>query len=76
MITREICKECFEEVTVGFSVPDHVWSFVVGDPDTLRCLRCFTREADALGVAWDEQIEFFPVSDVTLQRHINDVELG
>lgn len=63
--TREICKACWQVSTVGFWVPDHVWSFVtvqLGFHERVLCLGCFTRLADAMGVRWDEHIELFPVS--------------
>ncbi len=68
MATREICKACGLESPVGFSVPDDVWSEVVGDPGTVRCIMCFAVEADAKRVVWDDEITFYPVSLVTLER--------
>lgn len=63
-MTREICKACWQVVTVGFHVPDDVWIAAV--PERLRgsplCLACFTRFADEARLAWDADIEFYPVS--------------
>ena len=70
MVTREICKICYHPITVGFSVPDHVWNEVV--PEHLQgstvCLACFTRLGDEKEVAWDLGMECFPVSAVTHRR--------
>jgi hypothetical protein len=67
--TREICKRCHEESAVGFTVPDEVWAAVV--PESLQgsvlCVRCFTDLGDQNRVQWDRQIEFWPVSRVTLE---------
>lgn len=63
--TREICKKCYKEVTVGFSVPNEIWNRVIGNSDTIRCVACFTEKADELEVQWDEDIKFYPVSKVT-----------
>lgn len=68
MMTREICKKCHSVSAVGFSVPDEVWFAVVPweYSGSVLCLKCFTELGDAAGIAWDRQIEFFPVSEVTL----------
>ena len=69
-LTREWCRMCQHPVTVGFRVPDGVWQEVMHP--TLRrrtvCLACFTRLADEMGVEWDDDIEFYPVSLVTLRK--------
>lgn len=67
MTAREICKICFHPITVGFRVPDHIWSAIV--PERLQestvCLACFTRLGDEREIPWDRRIEFFPVSIAT-----------
>lgn len=69
-MTREICKLCYHVNAVGFSVPDEVWEMVV--PPHARndvvCLSCFTRLADEKRIEWDAEIEFFPVSIITLDK--------
>lgn len=65
--SREICKLCWNENPIGFSVPDEVWEAVVPEHvrDRVVCLSCFTRIADAKRILWDRDIEFFPVSLLT-----------
>lgn len=64
MLTREICKICYRVNRIGFKVSDRVWLDVV--PANVRnkvvCLDCFSRIGDSKMVAWDQDIEFFPVS--------------
>lgn len=67
MMTREVCKRCDRESAVGFRVPDDLWKMVTQGRWNVLCVACFTEEADALHVQWDEVIEFFPVSRVTLE---------
>ena len=66
-VSREICKLCYHVNPVGFRVPDEIRNAVV--PPHVRgqvvCLSCFTRLADEKCIAWDRQIEFFPVSLAT-----------
>ena len=66
-VAREICKICYHNTAVGFSVPEDVWRAVV--PPRLRdrvlCLACFTRLADEKLVRWEPHIEFYPVSLAT-----------
>jgi len=66
-VTREICKACWHVNAIGFRVPDDVWQRAV--PERLRsgvvCLGCFARFADENGIAWDREIEFYPVSLAT-----------
>lgn len=65
--SREICKLCYHVNAVGFSVPDQLWASVV--PEHIRervvCLACFTRLADEKLIAWDRDIQFWPVSLVS-----------
>ena len=67
MPSREICKLCWKVNAVGYRVPDAVWASVV--PEAARhsvvCLACFVRLADEAAVAWDQAIDFYPVSLVT-----------
>jgi len=64
---REICSLCHEVSRVGFWVPDDVWELATHRSyrNSIICLRCFTRLADERCVAWDKQIKFFPVSQIS-----------
>ena len=64
---REICSLCHEVSRVGFSVPDEIWKLAVhtSQINNIICLRCFTRLADERGVQWDNDIKFFPVSQIS-----------
>ena len=68
--TRERCAACQEVSPVGFHVPNEVWEAVVHPQfvHSILCVRCFVSRADEKLVAWDESIEFYPVSFVT---HLN-----
>jgi hypothetical protein len=46
----EFCKVCGRDVEVVFHVEDSLWEQVVGDPGTVRCLRCFDKAARKKGV--------------------------
>lgn len=64
--SREICSLCHEVNRVGFHVPDEIWRAVTERfPSHVLCLACFTRLGDELGVEWDQEIDFYPVSWVT-----------
>ena len=64
---REICSLCHEVSRVGFGVPDEIWKLAVhiSQINNIICLRCFTRLADERGVQWDNDIKFFPVSQIS-----------
>jgi len=66
-LSRELCRACFRTNPVGFHVPDAVWRRVV--PPQLQgevlCLDCFAHLADEKLIAWDLDIELFPVSLAT-----------
>lgn len=64
MVTREICKICYQVNRVGFSVPDETWKAVVPESHQsgVVCLECFTRLGDEKMIHWDKNIEFWPVS--------------
>jgi hypothetical protein len=68
-MTREVCKRCFRESAVGFSVPDDVWAAVkaraLPHAGNVLCLACFTEAGDELRIKWDRDIQFWPVSRVT-----------
>lgn len=66
-VSREICKSCGSSNGVGFTVADDVWKAAVPIlfQNHVLCLGCFTRFADEKLIAWDKQIEFWPVSFVT-----------
>ena len=70
---REICGLRHRVVAVGFHVPDRIWEAVVhkSQRNTIHCLNCFIERADEKLIAWDEHIEFFPVS---LRSHIRWLE--
>lgn len=70
---REICSRCHEVNRVGFHVPDEIWRLAVhvSELNSILCLRCFTRLADERGVQWDEEVEFFPTSWITLQAGLD-----
>jgi hypothetical protein len=70
--TRERCQACQQPSPVGFSVPDDVWEAVVHPSlrNSILCLPCFISRADEKLIAWDEQIELFPVS---LAKHLREV---
>ena len=63
-VSREICKICYHVNAVGFHVPDRIWEAII--PRKFQrgvvCLSCFTRLGDEKIVAWDDDIQFFPVS--------------
>lgn len=66
MRTREICKACNRESAVGFHVPDEIWEATPRAVDLrVLCVGCFTHLADAAGLEWDRDIQFWPVSLVT-----------
>ena len=71
MPSREICKLCWHVNAIGYRVPDHVWSSVVPEAarNSVVCLACFVRLADELSIAWDHDIEFYPVSLATHLKH-------
>ena len=66
---REICALCHEISRIGFFVSDEVWKATIHlhYQNSIICLRCFTRLADEKSVEWDKNIEFFPVSWISLQ---------
>lgn len=57
---------------MGFKVPDEVWAEVMPDDrqHNIMCIMCFARLADQQMIAWDEEIEFFPVSKKTHREQI------
>ena len=67
-IHREICSLCHEVSRVGFWVPNRIWWLAVhvSQLNNLICLCCFTRLADERGVRWDDDIKFYPVSQLTI----------
>ena len=73
--SREICKLCYHVNAVGFSVPDDVWAAVVPEHvrDNVVCLACFTRLGDEKLIAWDQEIELWPVSMATHARGLGEV---
>ena len=67
---REICSLCHEVSRVGFWVPNEIWmdSVHVSQRNSIVCLRCFTRLADERGVQWDKEIEFHPMSQISIVK--------
>lgn len=63
-VTGEICKLCGEPVALGcpsyWTTTDDVWLAVTGNPGTIRCIRCFTDEAEAKGIPimWQARVDF------------------
>jgi len=72
-LSREICKLCYHPNPVGFDVPDDVWAAVVPSEYRNRvvCLPCFVRLADEKLIAWDTDIQFYPVSVATHRSAVN-----
>lgn len=70
LTTRERCQMCNHFSPVGFSVPNEVWAASVHPhwANSPLCIMCFARGADERGVAWDQDIEFHPVSFATHTR--------
>jgi hypothetical protein len=66
-MTRELCKRCPNVVTIGFSVPDKLWAQVSQGRWNVLCLQCFTTLADEMGLPWDRDIVFWPVSRAAVQ---------
>lgn len=66
-LSREICRICYHVNAVGFCVPDVIWHSIIPDPlkSSVVCLACFARLADEKVVAWEHDIELFPVSLAT-----------
>jgi hypothetical protein len=68
--TREMCKLCHSVNRVGFIADSAVWEAVVPEPfrDSVVCLGCFTRIADEKLIAWEDEMEFFPISLASVLR--------
>jgi hypothetical protein len=67
-LRREVCKRCWRENPVGFSVPDDVWRAAVPGRHCqhVLCLSCFDAYATKRGVDWLQGgCEFFPVPGIT-----------
>jgi hypothetical protein len=73
---REICALCHEVSRVSYHVPDEVWEAAVhwSHRQSLICLRCFTRQADARRVDWSRGIRFAPTSLVQHDRWVSGAE--
>lgn len=70
--TREICRICWRPSPVGFTVPDRIWQLAVHPEhqEHVLCIGCFTAYADERMVAWDRDIEFWPVSAATMLEEV------
>lgn len=73
--TRERCGVCHRVSAVGFHVPNNIWLRAVPDyfRDTVLCVSCFVSFADERMLAWDRDIQFFPVS---LRTHLESTSLA
>lgn len=62
--TRERCGVCQRPSPIGFHVPDDMWRRVVPDyhRQTVMCIMCFASFGDERLIAWEDGIEFYPVS--------------
>lgn len=66
---RERCRQCGRDNPVGFQVPDDVWRKANGwRLDGVLCISCFAHAADQWGIAWDREIELYPVSAATAKE--------
>ena len=72
-LSREICKICFRANPVGFHVPDEIWNDAIPPEhqSDVVCISCFTRLADEKLIAWDRQIQLYPVS---IRTHLDNVK--
>jgi len=61
---RQICSVCQREYAIDFLVSKEIWELAThhSQRESLICLDCFVRMADARFVKWDKDIKFFPVS--------------
>ena len=64
---RQFCSICHEVDRVTFDVPDEIWELSTHESqrNNIICLSCFTKMADERGVKWDDNIKFYPVSQIT-----------
>ena len=62
--TRQRCGVCHHVAPVSFFVPHELWRVAVPDyfRDTPMCLTCFASFADERLLAWDREIQFYPMS--------------
>jgi hypothetical protein len=65
--TREICQRCHRVSPIGFSARKDIWWKVAGRhwEHSILCIMCFAQLGDEKYIAWEEGIEFYPVSFVT-----------
>lgn len=65
--SRERCQCCNRYSAVGFWVPNRVWDRVVPNQfhESPLCVACFADMGDERMIAWDQEIQFFPVSLAT-----------
>lgn len=67
---HERCRFCDRVSPIDFSVPDNVWEAVVPtmfQSETL-CVLCFAYFGDTRGIAWEEGMQLFPLSKVTISK--------
>lgn len=65
--TREFCQRCHRVSPVGFFSPHDIWESVAGRhwSNSILCVVCFAALGDEKHIAWEEGIEFFPMSYAT-----------
>lgn len=66
--TREFCQRCHRLSPVGFHARDDLWSAVTAPghwEHSILCILCFAQLGDEKHIAWEEGIEFYPVSYAT-----------
>lgn len=70
--TRSRCGVCHHVSPVDFLAPDSVWLRVVPDyfRNTVLCVTCFASFGDERMIAWEDGIEFYPVSLLTHCRAV------
>lgn len=77
--TRQFCQRCNTVDRVGFLAPKDLWRLVAGPrwEHSILCLACFGEIGDEKGIKWDvPELEFYPVSYVTLQTNRDKVGVG
>jgi len=68
--TRERCQICGVYNPVGFYTPDAMWKEVCPPhyQNSIICLLCFTKAGDEKLLPWEEGLELYPVSLITLDE--------
>lgn len=81
--TRETCRVCWRPNPIGFQVPDDVWAEAVHPAlarqwgaNLVLCIGCFAAMADERLIAWERDIELYPVSAASMAAPPNPREEG